>query len=175
MTGERSANRTGSRFGVLATDLGICWDDGAGGLLVAFGDSYGTGWGGHGAGPPDADWRCNVLAHACLDEPAGALVLQSMVQDAPGHAAQVLPRDPTVREETVIPTAGIAVDGVQYLHFMSVRSWYGPGRWRTNYSRIARSTDGGQTWRTDGPRWNNQAAQWWRSDGGAGFQLCALI
>lgn len=76
----------------------------------------------------------------------------------------------------MIPTAGIAVDGVQYLHFMSVRSWGEPGRWRTNYSRIAHSTDGGQTWRTDGPRWNNQVPRWWwPRRGEAGFQLGAFV
>jgi len=44
VTGEDSPNRTGSRFGFLATDLGILWDDGAGGVLAAFGDTYGEGW-----------------------------------------------------------------------------------------------------------------------------------
>jgi hypothetical protein len=175
VTGEHSPNRTGSRFGVLATDLGICWDDGAGGLLVAFGDSYGAGWGGHGAGPREADWRCNLLATAPLDEPdGGTLELRSMVQDTPGHAAQILPRDDTVPEETVVPTAGIAVDGTQYLHYMSVRSWGTPGRWRTNYGGLARSTDGGRTWCKDGPRWANRQVQWWRRGGGAGFQLGAF-
>lgn len=175
VTGEQSPNKTGSRFGVLATDLGICWDDGAGGMLVAFGDTYGEGWGGHGPGPKTADWRCNVLGRAPLGEPVGVLELTSMVQDRSGHAIQTLPRDSTVPEETVIPTAGIAVDGVHYLHFMSVRSWEGPGRWRTNYGAIGWSTDCGQTWRTDGPRWPNRSAQWWRSNGGGGFQLGAFV
>lgn len=174
VTGETSPNKTGSRFGMFATDLGICWDDGTGDMLVAFGDTYGEGWGGHGAGPRTADWRCNVLARAPLGEPTGTLELQSMVEDAPGHAAAVLPRDPTAPEETVIPTAGIEVDGTQLMHFMSVRAWNGPGQWRTNYGGIARSTDGGESWRADGPRWVNRSAQWWRSGGGAGFQLGAF-
>ena len=62
VTGEGSANRTGSRFGVYGTDLGILWDNGQGEILVAFGDSYGSGWTSPGAGPDHADWRCNVLA-----------------------------------------------------------------------------------------------------------------
>ena len=44
VTGEGSANRTGSRFGVYGTDLGILWDNGQGEILVVFGDSYGVGW-----------------------------------------------------------------------------------------------------------------------------------
>ena len=174
MTGEQSPNKTGSRFGLLATDLGICWDDGAGGMLVAFGDSYGEGWGGHGPGPRDADWRCNMLARAPLGEPLGVLELTAMIEDRPGHAAQILLRDPDVAEETVLPTSGIAVDGMQYLHYMSVRSWHGPGRWRTNYGAIAYSTDGGESWRTDGPRWVNRTARFW-CGGGAGFQLAAFV
>jgi hypothetical protein len=38
-TGETSPNRTASRFGVYATDLGVLWDDGDDGVLVAFGDT----------------------------------------------------------------------------------------------------------------------------------------
>jgi len=105
VTGKDSPVHTGSRAAVSATDLGILWDAGDSGVLVAFGDSYGTGWCGHGAGPRHADWRCNVLARAPLTEPSDRLMLGSWVEDAPGHAAQVLPRDPDAREETVIPTA----------------------------------------------------------------------
>jgi hypothetical protein len=158
VTGEDSPNRTGSRFGFLATDLGIPWDDGAGGVLVAFGDTYGEGWRGPGAGVRGADHRRNVLARcASAPHPRDGLILDEVIEDAPGHAAEILPADGRYRiESTVIPTAGIAVDGVQYLHYMSVRRWGRPGRWRTNYGGIARSTDGGRTWTKDpSARWRN--------------------
>ena len=157
VTGEDSPNRTGRRFGIHATDLGILWDDGRGGVLVAFGDTYGAGWGGSGAGPRDADWRCNVLARSTATDLSAGLPLDSVVEDAPGHAAQVLERDPLPgAEETVIPTAGIAIGGRNYLHYMSVRRWYTPGRWRTNYAGIAHSDDGGATWTKDRrARWQN--------------------
>jgi hypothetical protein len=58
---------------------------------------------------------------------------------------------------TVIPTAGIAVDGVQYLHYMSVRRWGRPGRWRTNHAGLATSSDGGHTWRRGPQRCTNTA------------------
>lgn len=158
VTGEDSPNRTGSRFGFLATDLGILWDDGAGGVLAAFGDTYGEGWRGPGAGARTADHRRNILAR-CTSAPdrEGGLALDEVIEDSPGHAAEILPADPRRRiESTVIPTAGIAVDGVQYLHYMSVRRWGRPGRWRTNYGGIAHSADGGRTWTKDpGARWRN--------------------
>lgn len=157
VTGEDSPNRTGTRFGFLATDLGILWDDGAGGVLAAFGDTYGEGWQGPGAGARSADHRRNVLARSTRTDLSEGLRLDEVIEDFPGHAGEILPADPRRRiESTVIPTAGIAVDGVQYLHYMSVKLWGRPGHWRTNYGGIARSTDGGTTWRKDErARWSN--------------------
>ncbi|WP_051581069.1 DUF4185 domain-containing protein [Pseudonocardia acaciae] len=166
VTGEGSPNRTGTRFGFLATDLGILWDDGAGGVLAAFGDTYGEGWREPGAGARTEDHRRNVLAR-CTSAAHG-LALDEVIEDAPGHAAEILPADPRrwCIESTVIPTAGIAVDGVQYMHYMSVRRWGRPGRWRTNYGGIARSEDGGRTWTKDRrARWRNSLF------GGRPFQM----
>ncbi|MGI8815951.1 MAG: DUF4185 domain-containing protein [Pseudonocardia sp.] len=160
VTGEDSPNRTGTRFGFLATDLGILWDDGEGNVLAAFGDTYGQGWQGPGAGLRTSDHRRNVLtrstAHAA-DLKSG-LRIDQVVQDRAGHAAEILPADPRpLIESTVIPTAGIAVDGVQYLHYMSVARWRRKG-WRTNYGGIARSDDGGLTWtKVRRARWRNSA------------------
>lgn len=157
VTGERSPNRTGSRFGFVATDLGILWDDGEGGVLAAFGDTYGEGWHGPGAGARSADHRRNVLLRSTTADPRRGLLFDEAIEDRPGHAAEILPADPHGRvESTVIPTAGIAVDGVQYLHYMSVRRWGTPGRWRTNYGAIAYSRDRGMTWHKDPEaRWPN--------------------
>jgi photosystem II stability/assembly factor-like uncharacterized protein len=49
-------------------------------------------------------------------------------------------------EVTAIPTNGVAANGALRICFMSVRHWGAPGWWDCNYSRIARSTDIGQTW-----------------------------
>jgi hypothetical protein len=166
--GPDDVNRTAERFGVHATDLGIMWRDSRGRVAIAFGDTYGEGWGGSGAGPATADWRFNALAHSTDPNPADGLRIDSMVTDRPGHAAQILPGDPTVPEVTVIPTAGVAVGSRDYLHYMSVRSWGTGGRWTTNYSGLAHSEDGGRTWvKAPVPRWPNEG-------GGSGFQLAAL-
>jgi D-arabinan endo alpha-(1,5)-arabinofuranosidase len=161
VTGEASANRTGSRFGVYGTDLGIPWDNGRGEILVAFGDTYGTRWGGHGSGPADADWRCNVLAVSTTADLAGGMALDALVTRPDGTAEQFLPRDRAARREnTVIPTSGITAAGVDYVHYMSVRDWGRPGHWRTNYAGVAVSDDHGRSWRKpESARWRNRRAR----------------
>ena len=86
---------------------------------------------------------------------------------------------------TLIPTAAIAVPDataeggyVQYATVMSVRSWDTPGRWTTNYSAIAYSTDGGETWTVD-PE-TVRSSGWLRSSkayvpGDEHFQQNALV
>lgn len=159
VTGEQSPNRTGSRFGVYGTDLGILWDNGNNEILAAFGDSYGRGWAGSGPGPSDADWRCNVLTGSTTRDLDGGFALYPVITRDDGTAAQVLPRGADVdREETIIPTSGIAAAGVNYLLYMSVREWGPPGRWHTNHSGVAVSHDFGRTWAKPATaRWHNRA------------------
>jgi hypothetical protein len=156
VTGEGSPNRTGSRFGIYGTDLGICWVGASGAVMLAFGDTYGEGWGGNGAGPGDADWRWNVLATSTTTDLDGGLVLDGVTARSDGKAAQILPGQLLVREHTVIPTSGIAVGGRDYLHYMSVARWGGPHGWHTNHGGIAYSDDGGRNWkRPRDARWQN--------------------
>lgn len=178
ITGEASPNSTASRFAIAATDLGIMWDDGRGGVLVAFGDTYGAGWGGSGAGPKHADWRFNVLARSTSTDLDAGLELDPVVAREDGTAGQFLPADRTgIREHTVIPTAGIAVGGRNYLHYMSVRRWGMPGVWHTNYGGVAYSDDGGRTWtKSDTAVWPHRGQRWWsrfrrRDQGGHPFQM----
>lgn len=161
VTGQDSPNHTGSRFGVLGTDLGIVWVDARGRLRAWFGDTYGAGWHGPGAGSDDQDHRRDVEATIADGDRDAGLPIESMVQDGPAHARELLGADPTQPvEATVIPTAAISVNGVDYVHYMSVRQWLwdSPLGWRTNYSGIAHSLDGGQTWIKDpNARWNNDS------------------
>ncbi|MEU6645700.1 DUF4185 domain-containing protein [Saccharomonospora sp. NPDC046836] len=168
VTGAGSANRTDERFGIVATDLGILWDGDDGRVFVLFGDTYGEGWGGHGAGPGTADWRRNALAYSTARELGSGLTLDGVVERPGGGAGQVIPSG-RGREVTVIPNGGIAVEGRQYVHYMSVRSWGTPGTWRTSYAGIAVSADGGRTWRKPrSARWPNR----WRGD--SRFQIGAF-
>ncbi|GAA1235607.1 hypothetical protein GCM10009676_19450 [Prauserella halophila] len=166
VTGADSANRTDERFAFAATDLGILWDAGGDRVFALFGDTFGDGWGGHGAGPASADWRSNVLAWSSARELSGGLPWDGVVARPGGGAAQVIPSGR--REVTVVPNGAITVDGVHYAHYMSVREWGKPGHWRTNHAGVAVSYDDGSTWRR--PR----SARWPNRHGRSRFQLGAF-
>lgn len=165
LTGPDSINDTSAKWEVTAGDLGIIWDNGNGQTLMAFGDSYGPGWTGPGAGvgdPATLDWRCNLLARSSDHDLSDGMSFDDMVVDRPGHAKELLPCEKQAGvEATVIPTAGIAVGKRSYLHYMSVNYWGAAGRWFTNYGGIAYSDDNGQTW-IDSPdtRWVNTSGSW---------------
>ncbi|GAA4249252.1 hypothetical protein GCM10022255_032510 [Dactylosporangium darangshiense] len=162
LTGPDGPNNTWGRWNVKATDLGILWDNGAGQVLSAFGDTFGDAWvgpGGGALGPGDANWRSNVLLRSGDTDLADGMHFDSAVTWADGRAREVVPglhQPDGTGEVTKIPTAGISVGTRQYMSFMSVRHWGAPGQWDTNYARIAYSDDNGTTWSTAGtPTWNN--------------------
>jgi len=144
-TGLLSANRT-QDYNVLGTDLGIMWDNGNGQVLTAFGDTAGLGipnllvgslW----------SWRSNILVRSSDRNLADGMTFDSTPRDIVGQSKELLPspKIPFV-EISRIPTAGIAADGAQYMSMMSVRDWGDPGKWDTNYSSLAFSTDNGENW-----------------------------
>ncbi|GAB3710628.1 DUF4185 domain-containing protein [Mariniluteicoccus flavus] len=154
VTGTDSTNETHLGLGIHGTDLGFLWDAGDDRVFSMFGDTYGEGWGGHGAGPRNADWRRNVLLSSRSRdlEGEGLVFDQGVVRRTRGGAAQVIrssrmniPRT-NFPEHTLIPNGGITVDGVHYVHWMSVLIWLRGGRWRTFQAGIARSDDDGRTW-----------------------------
>ncbi|HZG58802.1 DUF4185 domain-containing protein [Paenibacillus sp.] len=164
-------NQTHTNYQVYATDLGIMWDKGNGEIFVMFGDTYGQGWGGSGAGPRGADWRSNVLAKSTDTNLSDGLTFSTMIQDTPGHAKELLAsKKINFDEETVIPTAGVTVGSRHYVHYMSVHHWGAAGTWFTNYAGIAYSDDDGQNW-TKHPtaRWTNDGS--WSNK----FQQAAFI
>jgi hypothetical protein len=156
---------------VWGTDLGFMWDAGDGRCLVAFGDTYGAGWGGFGGGPPPADWRSNVLAFSRDRVPQDGLSFDGMVLDRPGHAAEIL-RSTKVDEEenTVIPTSGVSVGKRQILHCMSITRWPHLRPWITSHAGLAYSDDGGGTWvKSPTAIWRNDSYN--RNP----FQMAALV
>lgn len=174
LTGPGSINATDTRWQLKATDLGILWDNGSGRILSAFGDTYGNGWTGPGAGtgdPATLDWRCNTLLRSADRSLADGITFDSAAEDRPGHAKQILDCKKVDRDEhTVIPTAGIAVGNRQYLHYMSVNHWGPAGTWFTNHSGIAYSDDDGQTWtKSTTAIWPNTSA--WDNK----FQMNAFV
>ncbi|WP_439030681.1 DUF4185 domain-containing protein [Gordonia terrae] len=162
VTGPRSPARTDARFGITATDVGVPWDNGSGQILMAFGDTWGRCAG-------QMVWKHNTLlrsdANSDLDK---AIRFPDAVPGSTRSGASVTGAHPTwaqpmfnavgVRNVEVgrIPTGGISIGGTQFVSFMSIHRWEGPGRWRTNYSAIAVSHNNGQTWSVDNGtmRWN---------------------
>jgi hypothetical protein len=166
LTGPGSINQTDTKYGFKATDLGISWENNAGQILTAFGDSYGPGWTGPGAGvgdPATLDWRCNALAHSTDHNLADGMTFSDMVTDRPGHAKQLLPCAKNGNDDggevTVIPTAGVSVGSRNYMSYMSVRHWGSGGAWETNYAGVAYSDDNGQNWtQPSTAHWPNNSA-----------------
>lgn len=138
VTGMDSPNRT-ENVNVIGTDLGIMWDDGNGRMLTAFGDTAGLGIPNLFAGSIWA-WSSNVLFRSSTHDPAKGIHFDSVIPNPLPS-----PKIPGI-EISFIPTAGISANGLQYMSMMSVRQWGEPGKWETNFSTLAVSGDGGQTW-----------------------------
>ena len=145
VTGMASPNSTHT-YNMIGTDLGIMWDNGKGEMLTAFGDTAGFGLPNLLAGSMWA-WRSNVLVRSHTKDPQDGIYFDSVVRDVFGQARDLVPspKIPFV-EISRIPTAGIEVNGVQYMSMMSVKTWDEPGEWTTNYSGLAASADNGETW-----------------------------
>lgn len=157
LTGERGfTNTVENGWRVEGTDLGIMWDNGAGEILFAIGDTFGN-WSGNGGG--GSDWRSNAVLRSSNDDwkTEGIQFDSAAGSETEGYAKEIIPSKKISGDEmTTIPTGAIAVGGRQYLSFMSVNTWGPGGQWHTNYSRIAYSDDNGETWNsTDGPQWDN--------------------
>ncbi|MBD2867393.1 DUF4185 domain-containing protein [Paenibacillus sp. IB182493] len=156
-------NQTDTNYAITGTDLGIVWDKGGGQYFVLFGDTNGHG--------PN-DWRSNTLAISSDTNLADGLSFDTMIQDTPGHAKEILPSKKINFDEiTVIPTAGVTVGNRHYIHYMSVNNWGPAGVWSTNYSGIAYSDNNGATW-TKHPtaRWYNNTTNWDNK-----FQMAAFV
>lgn len=152
LTGPKSKQGNGLTIG--GTDLGIMWDNGHEGrnrqVLMMFGDTFGCS----GAGD---EHRSNAMFRTADNNLADGLTIPQsafgyaqagapMSYERKGFARKIIhPLPAGVPEVTVIPTAGIAVDGIQIVNFMSVRAWGAPGSWETNYSALAVSYDNGET------------------------------
>lgn len=162
-TGEDSQNKTISRGAVGCTDLGIPFDDGRGGILIIWGDTFA------GRNVGEGEWRSNVLARSTnRDYASRGIVLDNWITDRANHAYQVIPRDRD-GDFTIIPTSAIAVGQRLYATYFSIKAWGDAGKWTTNYAGLAYSDNGGQNWIKD------QNARWYNSpDYSQKFQMNAL-
>ncbi|PST84161.1 carbohydrate-binding protein [Pedobacter yulinensis] len=154
MPGEKlpNPNQTHQRYNLGGTDLGIAWQMGNGNVGIWFGDSYGRDFipvpeGGPGKA---GAWRSNVLAFSSDRNLANGLQFDSMYsQQGSAAAAEVIfsPHQTDGKgSHTAIPTAAIHAAGKEYVHYMDVRKWLGPGRWATNVSGLYVSDNAGRSW-----------------------------
>ncbi|MDR0542394.1 MAG: DUF4185 domain-containing protein [Dysgonamonadaceae bacterium] len=142
-------NRTDERYNVGGTDLGIIWDMENGSYGLFFGDTYGKSFIPVPGGGPGAagDWRSNVLAFSSDTDLDDGLRFSGMAVDNSGNAREIAWSAKNTSgngDYTSIPTAAIHADGVDYLHYMNIRTWTG---WVTNYSALYASDNHGETWR----------------------------
>lgn len=141
ITGPDSLNHTDRNWNVYGTDLGHTFEH-KGTVYMIFGDTF---------GPRGRHHRCNALAWLDAEsEPERGLRIAGMRANWRGRASEILPASRWKGEVTVIPTNGISVAGRMWLHYMSVRKWGAPGRWKLNHSGLAYSGDDGRTWTRDG-------------------------
>jgi hypothetical protein len=98
------------------------------------------------------------------------MTFDSTPRDLLGQSKELIfsPKIPYV-EISRIPTAGVAVDGVQYMSTMSVKNWGDPGKWETNFADIAVSTDNGENW-VEAPETRRPNAE-----GNRNFQMGAFM
>lgn len=149
LTGPGSPNKTFQRWNVGGTDLGHTFFH-KGDLYMVFGDTYGRA---------RDDWRSNTMAKiAAIDSPASGLEFETFVGETDGRATELLSSHKVYWvEPTVIPTNGISVGDRMILHYMSVRRWVAPGRWRINHAGMAYSDDDGITWARTGEMWDESS------------------
>ncbi|HEX9890087.1 MAG TPA: DUF4185 domain-containing protein [Nitriliruptorales bacterium] len=142
VTGAGSVNDTAARWNVHGTDLGHPIEHG-GALYLVFGDTWGAD------GVEGDQWRSNVMARVADPDPRNGLRFESMIASG-GTASELLPsRKVGGEEKTVIPTNGTSLNGRMFLHYMSVRTWDGAGRWTLNHAGLAYSDDDGRSWIKD--------------------------
>jgi len=168
--GDKTLANTLARFGVHGTDVGVMWDNGMVDdpstplinehqVLIAVGDTF-------GAKDMTGRWIYNTLFRSSDDDlsdgmtiPKGEWFNGNMFGGAPlsspTTARPIINRPSWLPNSvTLIPTAGVSLPTevtedtpfgtIQYVSFMSVSKWGSPGRWTTNYSAIAYSTDNGE-------------------------------
>ncbi|MCC2683915.1 MAG: hypothetical protein K0R75_814, partial [Paenibacillaceae bacterium] len=108
-----------------------------GNVYMMFGDNNGT----------VTAHRPNALAIGTDSTPSNGFTFDSVVDDANGNAVALISAlNQDYVEKTNIPTAGVSVGSNLYYTYMSVYKWKdAPSHWDTNDTRIAVSTNGGQS------------------------------
>ena len=136
ITGEESPNQTLTRFNVWGTDLGSMTEmDGK--VYMFCGDTFSS--------PKSDGWRSNVLFIIEDGDPSDGLTITGTAADKWGRSKELLVNSHNV---TMIPTDIFTVGDTLYVIYMHVTRWDSKGGvWDCDYSGLAKSEDGGNTWK----------------------------
>lgn len=147
LTGEYSVNRTHSLYNVCGTDLGfpVLHKDK---LWFFFGDTF-------SGGERKDGWRTNSAAYTTDLDYTDGVVFDGMYASSGDFATELIPGMKKPKTEySKIPTGALSLGDTLYFYFMSVREWSTDSGWDCNYGGLAKSEDGGRTWKiVDGLRW----------------------
>lgn len=139
VTGTLAKPSTLDEYNIGGTDLGIpYYDDSRDEMYLLFGDTF------SGINNMVGDWRSQVVGISKDLELSDGLTFDSFISDRKGNAIQIIESMHDANgvggERTCIPTGGIAINGVHYVFYMSIREWLDVG-WDINFCALAKSTD----------------------------------
>ena len=146
-----------AQWNVCGTDLGIPYKQADGNVAYIFGDTFST------RNPEDINngWRSPVILRANANAASSQTMFTSAAGVSGNGFAPGVLGDKPAGEFTAIPNDGISIPelGIEVLSYQSVRSWnqISDESWQTNFSGLAVSTDGGNSFSRSGPVWTNDA------------------
>lgn len=156
-------NQTAKNWNLNATDLGVVWDATTDPdypkVMIAFGDSYDSGWVGNGGGGDWDGWRSNLLAISEDTDLSDGLSFSTMITEEgrDDYAKEILYSDKDTSgfgDFTVIPNAGVTVGDRHYIHYFQLKTW---DQWTINHAGIAYSDDEGQNWEYSDVKWDTES------------------
>lgn len=139
VTGVLAKPSTKDVYNIGGTDLGIpYYDETRQQMYLLFGDTF------EGINNMSGDWRSQVVGISKDFKLNNGLTFDSFISDDSGRAIQIIEAMHDANgaggERTCIPTGGIAINGVHYVYYMSIREWLKVG-WDVNFCALAKSED----------------------------------
>ena len=139
VTGALANPSTLDKYNIGGTDLGIpYYDSTRNKMYLLFGDTF------SGINNMSGDWRSQTVGISTDFNLSDGLTFDSFISDRNGKAIQIIDAMHDANgaggERTCIPTGGIAINGVHYVFYMSIREWLSVG-WDINFCALAKSTD----------------------------------
>ncbi|MFZ1360880.1 MAG: DUF4185 domain-containing protein [Candidatus Saccharimonadales bacterium] len=143
------------RWFVCGTDLGIPYLLPNGIVGYIFGDTFDTAMPGRAI--QTGGWRSPVILRSASNPAYGRISFDTAAGAVDSNMAPEVMYNGHFRqgEVSAIPNDAVSLpDGRHIMSIMSVAQWLA-GTWRTNYTQLAVSTDGGNSFQRTDTRWDN--------------------